>query len=56
MLREIDLLGPKNIKKKLGRWESPLNMFSSTTHPIKSANTYNSNFGGGGGGGPLGVI
>lgn len=51
MLREIDLLGPKNIKKKLGRWVSPLNRFSTTKHPIKSANTCNSNFGGGGGGG-----
>ena len=49
ILREIDLLGPKNIKQNLGRWISPLNKNSTTTHPIKPAHTYTSNFGGGGG-------
>ena len=51
LLREIDIRGPAIQKEILGRWTSPLNKKSTTTHPVKSALSVNPNCGGGGGGG-----
>lgn len=51
ILREIDIRGPSIQKEILGRWTSPLNKKSTTSHPVKSALSVNPNCGGGGGGG-----